>query len=454
MSRDQRNYQQLHQISSATLLEESNHLRLVMQGIIVVAIVIVALIVWAAFSKIQETAVTFGEVIPKGQIQLVQHLEGGIVSKVLVNDGDIVKKGQLLIEMKSGPTVAELEQLRGREITLILDKVRLSSFLEKTSDHSVDWSQAVVKSKYNSIKNAKEIKQLIVEEMAHLSSQYKSYKDQSEILKSELAKKHEQVKEIKTQEAVMDRHIKLLTEEFDMYAKLKEKHYISHRDYLIVVRDLNRAKGERVRLESQMEQVKKEIEEVQHKLEEHESTTRETMRKELGMTTDNLIETRHKIEKLDERLARLNVTSPVRGIVKGVTVFAGNVVQPGGPLLEVVPLSEVLLVESRVTPRDIGFIKIGDKVKIKILAYDFSRYGAIIGKLIKISAATFKDKDGNPFYKATISLEKQYIGAEAHKKYLKPGMTVQADVFTGEKTILQYLLKPIHRARDAAFSER
>lgn len=454
MSREQRSYQQLHQISSATLLEESSHLRIVMQGIIVVAVVIIALIIWAAFSKIQETAVTFGEVIPEGQIQLIQHLEGGIVSKVLVNDGDTVKKGQLLIEMKSGPTVAELEQLRAREIALILDKVRLTTFLEKTSGDSVDWSQAVVKSKYNSVKNASEIKQLIEAEKAHLASQYKSYQDQTEILKSELDKKHEQVKEIQTQEAVMDRHIKLLTEEFDMYAKLKEKHYISHRDYLIVVRDLNRAKGERVRQESQMEQVKKEIEETQYKLKEHESTTREEMRKELGLTTDNLIEIHHKIEKLEERLERLNVTSPVAGIVKGVTVFAGNVIQPGGQLLEVVPLGKINLIESRVSPRDIGFVKAGDKVKVKILAYDFARYGAISGKLVKISAATFQDKDGNPYYKATISLEKQYIGNDANKKYLKPGMTVQADVLTGEKTILQYLLKPIHRARDAAFSER
>lgn len=454
MSKEKRSYHQLHQISSATLLEESSHLRIVMQGIIVVAFVIIALIVWAAFSKIQETAVTFGEVVPQGQIQIVQHLEGGIVTKVFVNNGETVKKGQLLIQMKSGPTRAELAQMRAREISLILDTVRLNAYLARAHGEKVQWSPAVIKSKYNTVKNAEQIAKLIEEEKAHLVSQYKSYQDQKAILEAVLQQKQEQVKEIATQEEVMDRHIKLLTEEFNMYQKLKEKHYISHRDYLIVVRDLNRAKGERVRQDSQMEQVKKEIQENEHKLKELESTAREEIRKELGTTSDNLIETRHKIERLEERLERLNVKSPVTGIVKGVAVFAGNVVQPGGQLLEVVPMSKILLVESRVAPRDIGHIKVGDGVKVKVMAYDFARYGAITGKLTKISAATYEDKEGNPYYKATISLDKQYIGTNSKKKSLKPGMTVQADVLTGEKTILQYLLKPIHRARDAAFSER
>lgn len=454
MSKSQRNYEQLHQISSATLLEESSHLKLIMQGIVVFAMLIIALIIWAAFSDVQETAITFGEVIPKGKIQVIQHLEGGIISNVYVNNGDEVRKGQILIKMSPASTQAELSQLQSREITLVIDKERLEAFVK---DHGVDlpkWSDAVIKSKYNTVQNHSEIAKLLEEEKSHLEAQYKSYQDQESILMTALQKNKEQKHELENQMKVLDRHIKLLTEEFDMYHKLKQQNYVSHRDYLVVVRELNKAKGERVRLDSQYEQIQDDIKESGFKLQELNSSTKEKALKELGLINDKLLESRHKIEKIEERLNRLVIKAPISGIIKGIAVFPGNVVQPGGQLVEVVPINTEMLVESRINPRDIGFVKVGDQVKVKILTYDFARYGSIKGKLINISAATYNDEENKPYYRATIKLDKQYIGANGAEKKLKPGMTVQADIVTGEKTILQYLLKPIHRAGDAAFSER
>lgn len=450
----QRNYQQLHQISTATLLEESSHLRIVMQGIIVTAVLILALIVWAAFSTIQETAVTYGEIIPKGQIQIIQHLEGGIVSKVYVSNGDTVKKGQLLIEMDTASAQAELSQLRGRDITLTLDEERLRAFLDNKQANLVRWSDEVIKSKYNTVNNQEQIASLLKDEKTHLASQLKAYGNQKLILQTALEKSEERLNEVKSQILVRTRHVELLTEEFEMYKKLKKSDYISHRDYLVVLRDLNSAKGEQTSLISQKEQTLKEIEEAHYKLKELASSSREAGLKELGTINDTLLETRHKIEKLEGRVARARITASITGIIKGVAVFGGNVVQPGAQLLEVVPLSKIMLVETRVNPRDIGHIHVGDVVKIKILTFDFARYGAITGKLARISAATFTDSDNKPYYKAIIHLDKQYIGGDKTKKRLKPGMTVQADIVTGDKTILQYLLKPIHRARDAAFTER
>lgn len=454
MMKNKRNYEQLHQISSATLLEESSHLKLVMQGIIVFAILMIALIIWSAFSYVKETAVTFGEVIPKGKVQIIQHLEGGIVSQVYVNNGDEVKAGQVLLRMSPTAVQAELQQLQGREIALVVDKERLQAFINNKGAQLPQWSDAVIKSEYNTVKNHEEIKQLLEEEGKHLASQYKAFQDQKTILTASLEKKKEQQKELDTQMSVLDRHIKLLTEEFDMYHKLKAQNYVSHRDYLIVVRELNKAKGDRVRLDSQYEQVKEEIIEAEYKLRELDSSTLEKAREELGTVNDKLIEQRHLIEKMQDRLNRLEIKSPVTGVVKGIAVFPGNVVQPGGQLLEVVPTGEEMLIESRVNPKDIGFIKEGDKVKVKVLTFDYARYGSIEGTLAKISASTFNDEKGNPYYQATINLSQQYIGANGGKKYLKPGMTVQADIITGEKTILQYLLKPIGRARESAFRER
>ena len=453
-NKNKRNYNQLHQISTATLLEESSHLRIVMHGIIIVAFLIIALIVWASFSSIKEVAVTYGEVIPKGKIQVIQHLEGGIVSKIYVNDGDTVKKGQMLVEMDIASVQTELSQLRGRDITLTLDEERMRAFLSNKKANLIQWSDQVIKSKYNTVNNQEQISALLEDEKKHLASQYKAYNDQKSILDVTLAKAHEHLREMNSQIKVSTKHIKLLTEEFNMYHKLKESDYISHRDYLVVVRELNQAKGELVSLKSRFEQGKQEITESEYKLRELSSAARAKVQQELGTVNDKLLETRHRIEKFEERIERSRIVSPVTGIIKGVSVFASNVIQPGAKLLEVVPLSKVMLVETHVNPRDIGHIHVGDDVKIKILTFDFARYGAITGKLKKLSASTFQESDKEPYYKATITLDKQYIGDNGNEKKLKPGMTVQADIVTGEKTILQYLMKPIHRARDAAFSER
>jgi HlyD family type I secretion membrane fusion protein len=230
---------------------------------------------------------------------------------------------------------------------------------------------------------------------------------------------------------------------------------VSHKDYLVILRDLNRARGEDIKLISEIQQTKQEIIEEQNKLQELKSEMREKSMKELVEMTDDLLETRHKIEKLEDTLQRMSVRSPLAGIVKGLQVAPGNVTQPGGLLLEVVPFNQPYMVESRVNPRDIGHIKVGDPVTVKLLTYDFARYGSIKGKLTKISASTFVDPATNkPYYTATTTLDQQFLGSKSNAHHLMAGMTVEASIITGEKTLLEYLLKPIHRSTDHAFRER
>jgi len=278
--------------------------------------------------------------------------------------------------------------------------------------------------------------------------------DQVSVLKTTIEHRIEELKQTKDQRKVWKRHLELLNKTFKMYEKLKEKNLIAHKDFLIVLRDLNKANGEFTRLGSEITQTKQAVSEAEGKLKELDSSLKERALNELGIISANLQETRHKIEKLEERLTRLDIKATIAGTVKGVRVFTGNVVQPGGLLLEIVPLGKEFVVESRVNPRDIGHIKTGDPVVVKVLTYDYARYGSIKGKLTKISASTFDDADGKPFYKATSSLDQQYLDSQKGKKSLKAGMTVEANIVTGEKTLLQYLLKPIHTTAGKAFRER
>ncbi|WP_423063769.1 biotin/lipoyl-binding protein [Candidiatus Paracoxiella cheracis] len=233
-------YRQLKRMSTTALLEESPQLPLIFWGVIVISTIILLLILWASFATIQETAITYGEVVPMGHEQKVQHLEGGIVQQVFVSNGDEVKKGQLLIKMDEAASKAELEKARSQEIALTLNKERLEAYLEKKPANLLKWSQAVIRSKYNTVDRSEEIKELLEEEKALLASQNEKRQNQESILKDQLTQEQEQLKKFEHQLQVWDQHLKLLTEELEIFKKLKREQYVSHRGYLTILRELNR----------------------------------------------------------------------------------------------------------------------------------------------------------------------------------------------------------------------
>ncbi len=170
---------------------------------------------------------------------------------------------------------------------------------------------------------------------------------------------------------------------------------------------------------------------------------------------NEMVENNELIAKLETQIKRLELRSPARGIVKGLEIHTiGAVIPPGKPLMEIVPIGEELLAEVKVSPADIGHVKKGDHVTVKVTTFDFSRYGSINGTISGLSATTFTSMQGAPYYKGLIKLEKHYVGNDPEMNKVLPGMIVNADVITGEKSLLAYLLKPIHRSLNSAFIER
>jgi HlyD family type I secretion membrane fusion protein len=161
------------------------------------------------------------------------------------------------------------------------------------------------------------------------------------------------------------------------------------------------------------------------------------------------------IARLEDRVHRLVVTAPNRGYIKGLAIKnAGAVIQPGGLIAELVPADQELRAEAKILPKDIGHVKLGQKVKIKVSTYDFARYGFIWGDLTRISASTFLNEKGEPHYKAQVTLSKNHVGDDPALHVITPGMTVMAEVMTGDKTLLQYMLKPIFTQLQQSFHER
>jgi HlyD family secretion protein/adhesin transport system membrane fusion protein len=195
--------------------------------------------------------------------------------------------------------------------------------------------------------------------------------------------------------------------------------------------------------------------EAEARLVEAETAARDEAARELGRVVVERLETQEAIREAWERVSRLAVLAPVDGIVKGMQVRrAGTVVPPGGPLLEIVPTAASLVVEARITPREVGFISPGQMVRVKVHAFDYARFGTVEGTLMQIAATTTLDQQQQPYYAARIALSADHVGRDPVLNRLLPGMTVQADVVTGAKTLLAYLMKPVHAAMSDSFRER
>ena len=241
---------------------------------------------------------------------------------------------------------------------------------------------------------------------------------------------------------------------YDRRAKLNAQGYASTVKLLENERQLNEVSGQIRSIPNQIAVARNEIKEYEARLASlsasHLDQTHERLDQVLAEKTQNA----EIIQKLEERIARLHVRAPARGMIKGLTVnTVGAVVQPGQTLMEIVPLDKKLEVMVKISPQHIGHLKPGQNVQVKFSTFDFSRYGSIAGTLEKISATTFTGENGERYYQGTIALSRNYVGYDS-SNLVMPGMTVMADIITGEKTILEYLLKPVHLSLKTAFMER
>ncbi len=225
--------------------------------------------------------------------------------------------------------------------------------------------------------------------------------------------------------------------------------------FLNIQRELNEAQGNLSGVVAEQARARETIAEAKLRLNELEKSQREESITELGRLGGEIAQAREALRKLRDRVARLEIVAPTRGYIKGLQFTTiGGVIAPAQVVMELVPIDDVLIAETRISTEDIGHVHLGQPVTVKVSAFDFIRYGGIQGELVSISASTFVDEDGRPYYKGKVALEADAVGEGASAQKIIPGMTVQADIQTGERTLLQYLLKPVYVSLDQAFSER
>lgn len=437
---NKRRQDQLRHLAQSVRLEETTSSAVVRLTIFIIFTAIVVFVIWASNTSIEEIARAQGDIVPRGKPKVVQHLEGGIVSDILVKNGDIVQEGQLVLTLSDVSAEKDLDRVDKKLLSLTLQEIRLDAIV---SGEQPDFG--IFEAEYPA---------LVVDQISLYEASIEAEAEEREVLIDQIEQKKNAITLLETQVATTQTNLNIIRELFVKRKTLKEEGIISEVRFLETKQRLNDLEGRLSGLEGQIETARVSQREFEGRLETLDAKNRDEDRQKLDAARQELQEARETIQSLQDRVKRLNIRAPVHGVVKGLIVNTiGSIIQSGDIIMEVLPLDAQLVAQVKIDPDSIGYVKESQRVKIKVSTYDFSRYGTVNGTLEFISATTFEDYDGSRFYEGRIQLDNDYVGNNESRKIL-PGMTVIADIITGKKTIMQYLLKPITISLQTAFTER
>lgn len=421
----------------AILRQEPLRARVLLRAI---GIVFFLFVVWAALAQLDEVTRGEGKVIPSRQVQVLQSIDGGLVSEILVHEGDIVQANQLLIKIDETRFVSSVKENQAQYLGLVAKASRLRAiaegkpFVPPPEIASADPSIIAQEKKLYEARN---------DELAAAIS----------IARQQLNQRQQELNEAQAKRAQASQGYDLTARELTVTRPLINSGAVSEVELLRLERDVSRYRGERDMATAQISRVQSAISEAQRKIEEVELAFRNDAGKELSETMAKLNSLAEGRIALSDRVKQSSIRSPVKGTVKRLLVnTVGGVVQPGKDMIEIVPLEDTLLLEARVLPRDIAFLRPGQSVIVKFTAYDFSIYGGLDGTLEHIGADTVMDDKGNAFYTVRVRTSKPGFGDS--NLPIIPGMVAEVDILTGKKSVLAYILKPVLRAKSVALTER
>lgn len=405
-------------------------------------LLLILVISWMYYSEIEEVTRGMGKVIPSSQVQIVQNLEGGILSELHAREGDIVKKGQLLMRLDETRFSAPYQESRLKFLALTARAARLQAETEGKEmvvPHEVFKERSDIASRET---------QLYLSRQSELNATI-------DVLKEQVIQRKQELAELREENRELNRTYKLLKREIDLTKPLVEQGAVSEVEVLRLERDASAMLGDIAATRLAIPRVKSKLSEAEKVIEEEMLKFANAAKRELNEVQVELEAMSAMETALADRLDRTSVRSPVYGTVKQVLVnTVGGVVQPGMNLVEIVPLEDTLLVEAQIKPSDIAFLRPKQKAMVKFTAYDFTIYGGLEAELEHISADSITDEQGNSHYLVRVRTNQNYLEGKGGKLPIIPGMVTTVDILTGKKTILSYLLKPVLRARHMALRER
>lgn len=408
-------------------------------------------IYWAYISKIDELARGEGKVIPSEKIQTIQSLDGGIISDILVNEGQIVKLDQPLMKIDTTRFQASLQESRKTYLHLLITKTRLKA------ESKIDLSKTIAPLVFPK-EVLKEAKLFAENDEILFNKRVDELKSTIKILDVQYKQKKQELVETRSKSYQLSKSLKLVAEERNTISKLVDRRSKSKVDLLKIKKEYSQIEGELRATRLSIPRLQLAIQEAMNRKEEKVKIFKSEVLNELQKINTEIKKYESKLVSEEDKLSKTILLSPVNGITKQINVNTiGGVVKSGVDLIEIVPQSEILLVEAKIDPRDIAFINPKQQAIVKITAYDFSIYGGLEGNIIEISADSIKDKDSKEnksYYKVVVKTQKNYLEKDGEKLPIIPGMIASVDIKTGKKTILDFILKPILKTKENALHER
>ncbi len=410
--------------------------------IVAIAALVVVAIVWAGIARVDEIARGSGQVVPSQKIQVVQSLEGGVLQEILVHEGDLVKKDQILLRISDVQFSAEARGTEAKFLSLSAKKSRLES-------EATDKDFAVPK------EIQEKAPQIAANELALYRSRQSELKNAYDILDDKIEKAKADMAESKAQISRLSQSRGLLNQELNITREMVKKRAVPKLEEIRLNRELSDVSGQINAENQRLSSLQAELSTAENEKAGQGDKFRSQALTELNDVETQISSLQESLKFIGDRVDRTEIRSPVDGIVNSMAVSTiGGVVEPAMKLVEIVPVDDELKIVARIPPDQVAFIRPGQAAKVNITAYDSQKYGRLDGELVRIGANSATDNDGNAFFEIEVRTKKNYIGEESAPLPITPGMVAQVDILTGKRTILYYLLKPIHRARDRALTEK
>ena len=404
-----------------------------------IALTLFVLLIWAWFAKVDEVTRGEGRVIPSKQVQIVQSLDGGIVSEILVTEGQKVLVGTPLIRIDETRAVSSLRENQTQYLALLAKQARLKALADGTA--------------FNPPKEVKDqAPQTYDQEYALYISSKDELHSTVSIAQDQMVQREKELIEVQFRKELAEKNYESTTKELAANKPLLASGAVSEIDILKLERESSKAKGDIDQSRAQISRIQSAIAEARRKIVEVEQTAKSKVRTELNDITARLNLITETSVGLTDKVKQATLKSPVNGKVSRLFCnTVGGVIQPGKEVLELVPTDDALILETKIQIKDIAFISLSQPAVVKLTAYDYSIYGALDAVVENISPNSIVDEKGNAYYVVRVRTLKSSLGAGLP---IIPGMVAQVDIMTGKKTILSYLLKPVLKAKSYAFSER
>ncbi|MGI9875906.1 HlyD family type I secretion periplasmic adaptor subunit [Vibrio chagasii] len=423
------------------LVESQNTARTLALATWSVALCVIAFVTWSVVTQVDEIAKAKGAVIPEGEKQVLQSAIGGKLKQILVKEGQLVEKGQPLVEFDATFQRTALEELKSQQVTLLASIERMNALLDNREPNFGEFEI--------------DFPDIVSQQKAQLNAQKGLYYQKRIVLEKDSEQIAEQLRVVEKSLPSYEKELSATKQELNILEKGFKAGNISRLRVLEMRQKLASIEQKIEEARGKKSVLIKQADSNEQKIEQLLAEAKAKVSDDRSKAVSDLSALNARVRSSQAKLTNTMLVSPLQGLVQSLpSTQNGGVIQPGGTVVEIVPVGGKADFKARLSPRDIGFVNVGQPTRIKIDAFDYSRFGALRGEVESISPTTSQSERGEIYYEVVVSVETPYFRDNPESFSILPGMTGEVDITTGEKSVFQYLWKPIYTNISVAFGER